>query len=162
VLARSHGKALIMGNVDRAGAVRLTELVQAAFPFSPLSKEQRAARKIVVVPPTSAATGAGAEGAGAIGYRISRPEPNANDDNSAASFYFQLPSRDPASYMSLELLSDVLEQPFYNSLRTQQQLGYIVYSGIKIREGVRSLTFVAQSSIVDGAELTARIEVRYT
>lgn len=75
------------------------------------------------------------------------------------TFYFQLPSADPAQYVLLELLSDVLEQPFYNSLRTQQQLGYIVFSGIKVREGgVRYLTLTAQSSVASGERLTRLVE----
>lgn len=28
-----------------------------------------------------------------------------------------------------ELLSELVEQPFYDELRTQQQLGYLVFSG---------------------------------
>ena len=40
--------------------------------------------------------------------------------------------RDPNEYVLLEVLAELVEQPFYNSLRTQQQLGYIVYSGIKV------------------------------
>ena len=50
------------------------------------------------------------------------------------------------------------EQAFYNSLRTQQQLGYIVYSGVRSREGIYSLTLTVQSALVDGAELSRRIE----
>jgi len=29
----------------------------------------------------------------------------------------------------LELLGQIIDQPFYDTLRTQQQLGYIVFSG---------------------------------
>lgn len=31
-----------------------------------------------------------------------------------------------------ELLSELVEQPFYDELRTQQQLGYLVFSGVLI------------------------------
>jgi secreted Zn-dependent insulinase-like peptidase len=62
--------------------------------------------------------------------------PNAKDDNSATTFYFQLPSREIEDYILLELLAESLEQAFYNSLRTQQQLGYITYSGVRSREGI--------------------------
>jgi hypothetical protein len=69
---------------------------------------------------------------GILGARISRNEPNAADVNSACTFYFQLPSVVAADYMPLELLAEVAQQPFYNSLRTQQQLGYIVFCGVKV------------------------------
>ena len=29
----------------------------------------------------------------------------------------------------MELMGQIVEQPFYDTLRTQQQLGYIVFSG---------------------------------
>ena len=60
--------------------------------------------------------------------------------------------------MTLELLTEVIDQLFYDDLRTRRQLGYIVGSGAKNREGVLSLALTAQSNIVDGKELTNRIE----
>merc|ERR1712188_362832 len=76
----------------------------------------------------------------------------------APPFYFQVPSREIKDYMMLELLSEVIDQPFYDDLRTKQQLGYIVGSGAKNREGVLSLVLTAQSNVVDGEELTNRVE----
>jgi len=164
LVKQSYGKAMILGNVDEQGAIELTRIVQDTFPFTPLASSLRSGRRVSILPKSATTSsridddGASNSGTAGDGYRISRKEPNLNDDNSACSFYFQLPSVLPEDYMYVELLADIIEQPFYNSLRTQQQLGYIVYSGVKVREGVRYLTFVAQSSIVDGEELTRRIE----
>ena len=94
--------------------------VERSFPFSPLPANERAAKRVVLYP------------AGIIGARLSRNEPNPSDANSACTFYFQLPSGLAADYMPLELLAEVAQQPFYNSLRTQQQLGYIVFCGVKV------------------------------
>ena len=175
VLARSYGKALVIGNIDAPGAEKLVQVVQEILPFVPLPRVERAQRKVNVLPlastlslasSTPQTTAVGLDGAGRLeshltpvgGYRLAYPEPNLNDENSAASFYFQLPSRSPQEYMYLHLLAEVLEQPFYGSLRTQQQLGYVVYSGVKNRENTYSLAFVVQSSTVDGPEITRRIE----
>ena len=49
-------------------------------------------------------------GTAARGYRLSRAEPNAADSNSAVTFSFQLPSREPEEYALLEILAEVLEQ----------------------------------------------------
>ena len=65
--------------------------------------------------------------------RANNPGPNTNDDNSCSAFYYQMPSADEA--VLVELLADLVEQPFYDSLRTKQQLGYIVYSGVRFKEG---------------------------
>jgi len=156
-LQKSYGKALVIGNIDRTGAMKLTEIVQSVFAFNPLPAAERSIKQVALVPLSSsiqAATGQRKS----KGFRIARPEPNLNDGNSATTFYFQIPSLSPDDYMCAELLAEVLEQPFYNSLRTKQQLGYIVYSGLKVREQIRYLAFVAQSSIVDGRELTTRVE----
>lgn len=145
-LQRSYGTAMVIGNIDEASAVKLTNIAEEVFPFTALDPAERNFRQVVEYPLES------------IGHRMIHKEPNQNDENSAASFYFQLPSREPKDYMYLELLSEVIEQPFYNSLRTQQQLGYIVFSGVKVREGVLSLAFIVQSSIADGAKLADCIE----
>lgn len=178
ILPKSYGKALVAGNADAVGAQRLVDIVRETFPFSSLPASQRSQREVAVIPvagaspATSSSTVAGSAGAALsvsegniaptvpvpAGLRLSNVEPNLNDDNSAATFYFQLPSRAPADYMFVELLNEVLEQPFYNSLRTQQQLGYIVYSGVKVREGVKYLTFVVQSSTVSGEDISQKIE----
>lgn len=185
----SQGTALIVGNIDPAGARQLLSIgtvsaclvrvslshsssscaVDRAFPFEPLPLPQRALKRVLRYP---------ASPQGQLGTRISRTEPNGRDANSATTFYFQLASTDPAQYMSLELLAELVEQPFYNSLRTQQQLGYIVFSGVKVREGgTRYLTFTVQSrspsasplcvllplltlaySVADGPRLTSLVE----
>lgn len=148
-LAKSYGTAMVIGNANEDSALQLTKIVEEVFPFAPQGTKERSFREVVEYP-LDTDTG--------LGYRIAKPEPNNNDENSATAFYFQLPSRAPKDYVNLEMLSEVLEQPFYNSLRTQQQLGYIVYSGIKVREGVCSLAFVVQSSILDGERLTKCVE----
>ena len=149
-LRRSFGTALVAGNVDRETANRYISIVETAFPFEPLPSDQRSKRMSVVLPTVA--------DIGAPGMRIARDEPNESDDNSATTFYFQLPSRAIEDYMYLELLAEVVEQSFYNSLRTQQQLGYIVYSGLRVKEGLYSMCFTVQSAVASGAELARRIE----
>ena len=150
ILSRSCGQALVMGNIDETGANEFVNLVEAAFSFKPLPKFERSRRRPVELPITNNINN--------YGNRISRLEPNTNDENSAAAFYFQLPSRKIEDYLLMEILADAIEQPFYNDLRTKQQLGYIVYSGVRAREGIYSLAFIAQSSLIDGAELVRRVE----
>jgi len=150
ILSRSFGQALVMGNIDEAGALEFIQLVEATFPFDPLLKGERSRRRLIELPFTNTDSN--------YGNRLSRKEPNTNDENSAATFYFQLPSRSINEYLLVEILADAIEQPFYNDLRTKQQLGYIVYSGVRSREGIYSLAFVTQSSLVDGSELVRRIE----
>jgi insulysin len=162
--SRSYGKALMMGNLDAKGAEGLVNAVQEVFPFTALLAEHRAKVEVAVIPKAAELFTSGAISsqvsveAKPTGVLIAHPEPNPKDTNSAVSFYFQLPSREPAQYMHVELLTEVLEQLFYNSLRTQQQLGYIVSASLQKREGIRLINFVVQSSVADGAELRRRVE----
>ncbi|CAN0108568.1 unnamed protein product, partial [Laminaria digitata] len=45
-----------------------------------------------------------------------------------------------------QLLMSIMEDPYYDSLRTQQQLGYLVFSGVKIVEGVSFMYLLVQSA----------------
>jgi len=152
-MSESYGTALVSGNIDAEGAQALVKLAEDVFRFEPLQEEARARRRPVLMPTC-------AELNGADGLLIAHMEPNPDDENSAVSFYFQYPTREVQEYMMVELLADTLEQSFYNSLRTQQQLGYIVGAGVRMRGGIRSLTFTVQSAVVDGEELV-RVTEQY-
>ena len=47
--------------------------------------------------------------------------------------------------MLLELAMQILKEPCFNVLRTQEQLGYIVFSGVRRANGVQGLRFIVQS-----------------
>ena len=163
MLTSSYGTAIVIGNVDEKQSQSIVNIIEKTFPFTPLDMKLRSRRRPVEIPLSSLSIAALEPSAAATstissGQRLSRPGPNVKDDNSATTFYFQLPTREIKDYILLELLSESLEQAFYNSLRTQQQLGYIVYSGVRSREGIYSLTLTVQSALVDGAELSRRIE----
>jgi hypothetical protein len=157
------------------------DIVEQTFAWKPLEAARRSRRRLVAIPPSprtaltdsrssssasgsgsvsgsASASGSGSDSSAASGFIVAHPEPNKEDDNSAVTFYFQMPSREVADTVLVELLAESIDQSFYNSLRTQQQLGYIVYSGVRSREGVYSLTLTVQSAVADGAELSRRVE----
>jgi secreted Zn-dependent insulinase-like peptidase len=146
--------------VNEEGAKKLVGLVDRAFPFGSLEKEKRAHRSVLKQPLSLQPQyrDVGADGYNDGGTLLTNEGPNPQDINSAATFYFQLPSRRVQDLVLLELLSDALEQRFYDSLRTKQQLGYIVYSGLKDQEGVPSLALTVQSSLLGGVQIGERIE----
>jgi insulysin len=156
ILDTSFGTVLAIGNMNELTALSMVKTVETAFPFVPLPRSERCVKNAFEYPMSNSDTTTTTTNSQGIILR--NQEPNENDSNSAVSFYFQQPSLEKKDYLLLELLSDVIEQPFYNSLRTQQQLGYIVYSGVKVRHGIYHLTFTVQSSIVNGDELVKRIE----
>ncbi|WP_456415274.1 insulinase family protein [Thiolapillus sp.] len=56
------------------------------------------------------------------------------------------------------LLGHILASPFFNSLRTEQQLGYVVAAGFSEMENLPGMLFLAQSSVVSADELQKRME----
>ena len=99
----SYGTALIMGNIDVASATNLLNILDTTFPFETLAKEERSMRSVKEVPASS-------PDSPSIGYIMDKLEPNTNDDNSAVTFYYQLPTRDIKETCKLELLSEILEE----------------------------------------------------
>jgi insulysin len=153
-LQRSYGTMLVAGNIGRADGLRMADIVAKLWPFAALPEDRRARRQAALLPITSLR--AHAPG-GVAGFVLSHPEPNVNDRNSAVSFSFQLPASQPADYILLELLHDVLEQPFYHALRTRQQLGYIVFSSLVASDHSHALLFAVQSSLLSAERLAARV-----
>lgn len=81
-----------------------------------------------------------------------------DNSDSAVVVYFQGPDREEASRARYALLAEVLQSPFFEQLRTEQRLGYIVFaSSMPILE-VPGLAFVVQSPSADPGELEGRIE----
>lgn len=55
-----------------------------------------------------------------------------------------------------QLLMSIMEDPYYDSLRTKQQLGYLVFSGVKLVEGVSLIYLLVQSAERDPSYITDR------
>eukprot|EP01042_Synura_sphagnicola_P014943 gene14943-18904_t len=157
---------MVIGNANEADAVSLLAIVAQAFPFQELPVSARSYRRIFSLPtPNSSSlespvrpSSVNTDMPTPLGYILSHKEPNPQDENSACTFYFQLPTRDISAAVQLEILADAIEQPFYDELRTKQQLGYIVSSGVRTKEGYKYLTFTVQSSLATGHDLIERIE----
>jgi secreted Zn-dependent insulinase-like peptidase len=94
--------------------------------------------------------------------RHSQVSRNGEDPNSAMEYVFQIgptsvgPLATQAALFRLAL--HLLAEPFFDSLRTKQQLGYIVNAGFRQDSGVRALRLLIQSNKVSGAELVRRTD----
>lgn len=144
-----NGMALIQGNLDETEALVLVDKVDRAFKFVTGSIAERPSKLVTLplplVPPGKKLTV----------LKIS--EPNFSNQNSASQVIIQCMSRAVKDQMLIQILSAIIEQPFYDDLRTRQQLGYIVSSGIKASEETRTLSLIVQSSIATAEKLTREI-----
>ena len=116
VLQESFGTALVIGNYNAAQASELISLVDSLFPFTPLEPSRRSRRRVALIDLPVCGTDTEVN-ACPRGYRLKNQEPNENDENSASTFYFQVPSKEVKDYMMLELLAEIIDQPFYDDLR---------------------------------------------
>lgn len=70
--------------------------------------------------------------------------------------HHQVSDRSIENRVLAQLLMSIMEDPYYDSLRTKQQLGYLVFSGVKIVEGVSLMYLLVQSAERGPAYLTDR------
>ncbi len=80
-------------------------------------------------------------------------------NDGAVVVYYQGSDRSHQSRAKMGMLAQILETPFYQSLRTEQQLGYVVFAvALPILE-VPGMAFIIQSPHADGAVLQQKIDL---
>jgi len=138
-------EAFLIGNLDTADAEKIVESVRGVIPNPRiLPADQIPLRKVKQLPP---------------GKRFLEQYPvrNLDETNSACDIYFQVGMDEGDNWLLLGLLSTIIDTPFYEELRTKQQLGYIVSSGVTESESVRGILFVVQSSVLPPPQVEERI-----
>ncbi|MBY4677967.1 insulinase family protein [Marinobacterium arenosum] len=79
-------------------------------------------------------------------------------NDSAISVYFQGEDTELKTRAQFALLSELMASPFYTRLRTEQQLGYVVFqTPIQLRKAP-GLAFVVQSPVADPLQLETHID----
>ena len=80
------------------------------------------------------------------------------DNNNSIAYSLQAGERSMESMARLFMISDIIESDFYTQMRTNQQLGYIVWSFQQRIEERLFLRFVIQSANHSPFELNRRVE----
>ncbi|PVG04445.1 hypothetical protein CPB86DRAFT_778728 [Serendipita vermifera] len=105
---------LVHGNISRDQAIVCAEEIQRIISGRPLPLSQRASHRTLLLP-----TG--------CNYAYDALVPNVDEENSAISFYCHVGDvADPRTRALNSLLSSMINEPFFNVMRTQEQLGYSV------------------------------------
>lgn len=136
---------LVHGNMDEKDALEIAAVARDTLRLVPLFPSQQPARRIVRLEPGHT-------------YRMRNRVLNTTDKNSVTLLSFQVGEATVPMQARAELLLHVLQEPCFNVLRTQEQLGYLVFSGGQAQTGVLSLRVIVQSSDYSAAYLHARIE----
>lgn len=83
---------------------------------------------------------------------------NVDHNDSAISVYFQGSDSALKTRAQYALLSEMIASPFYTRLRTEQQLGYVVFGTALPLRKAPGLAFVVQSPVADPVTLENRID----
>ncbi|OEU15623.1 Peptidase_M16-domain-containing protein [Fragilariopsis cylindrus CCMP1102] len=150
VWSSGKGIALVQGNVDENQAKALVSTIDKALAFKPISATEIPAELVPLPIPESSA--------GSMGTRLVISEPNAENSNAASYVAIQSLSEDPKEHVMMELIGAVVAEPFYEELRTRQQLGYIVNCGVRPVGKTQTLGFIVQSSTAKNEKLTNEIK----
>jgi len=136
VMSRMHAECFIYGNINREKATLLSNLVENqlnktnAFILPQLSRQLLLKRE----------------------YKLCENEPylfessNEFHKASCASLYLQCGVQEDKSNVFIDLVSQIMSEPCYNVLRTIEQLGYIVFSGVRKANGAKGLRILVQST----------------
>ena len=91
------------------------------------------------------------------GQRFWKVLPSEHSD-SGVIYYIQAASESVAESARLMLLEQMLATPAYTSLRTEKQLGYIVFAALYPIRDVQGLMFVVQSPSVDANTIYTEVD----
>lgn len=84
--------------------------------------------------------------------------PHSSRDESLVLRYLQARDQTPEEQATTSVIAQWLETPFYQQLRTEQQLGYIVNAGYSPLLEAPGIALVVQSSDVESDTIAARID----
>jgi insulysin len=149
IWSSGKGFALVQGNMDETEANSLVRKVDKALGFKTISADEYPPElKPLPLPSTAAKT---------TPTRLVISGPNPSDANAAVQVVLQNLSEEPKDHVLMELVSTIIAEPFYEDLRTRQQLGYIVSSGIRALGKTPFMGFIVQSSVAPTAKLSTEI-----
>ena len=151
-------EGLVHGNITPEDALTMVstaaQVLSDAFGTIPLEPELKPERRVVALAASRTSESDNDNDGPVV---VARPGPNEDDVNSALYSVFQLGLSSPEVDVQVALLAQVLKQPAFQILRTEQQLGYIVDVGPSEMENVRGIRAVIQSSVKHPGDLDAAL-----
>ena len=111
MLSRTYMEGFVHGNADAAMARACLEQLSRALASFPLPDTEREVQEIVKLN---------------SGLLFADAHTNPEDLNHALELYYQVPRQGISEDVKAALLGEMMREPCFNQLRTQEQLGYIV------------------------------------
>ncbi|QDZ23491.1 insulinase-like metalloprotease [Chloropicon primus] len=83
---------------------------------------------------------------------------NKSEKNNASEVYFQVGPENHVDYAALSLLEQIMYEPFFDTLRTKEQLGYSVSCSLKNTYGMLGFCFSIVSAKFSPLHIEERVE----
>jgi insulysin len=148
ITQRLHIEMLSHGNISREESMKLLEMTESILQSKPLAaSELISARSLMLEPKTN--------------YNYTISVPNDKNVNSSIEYYTQVGTPDDVkARATLSLLNQMTQEPAFDQLRTKEQLGYLVFSGVRKTIGSMGFRIIIQSER-DADYLESRIDEFY-
>ncbi|KAL3863624.1 hypothetical protein ACJMK2_005374 [Sinanodonta woodiana] len=134
LLSKLYIEGLIYGNITRQQGLKLTEVVESTLKEkchtkTILPSQHRRVREVQLP----------------NGCYYLYQKTNSVHKSSSIDVYYQCGMQETQSNTLLELFLQIISEPCFSILRTKEQLGYIVFSGLRRSSGVQGLRVIVQS-----------------
>eukprot|EP00252_Welwitschia_mirabilis_P007587 TRINITY_DN19118_c0_g1_i1.p1 TRINITY_DN19118_c0_g1~~TRINITY_DN19118_c0_g1_i1.p1 ORF type:complete len:1100 (+),score=208.89 TRINITY_DN19118_c0_g1_i1:181-3300(+) len=149
LLSQVYVEGLCHGNLLEDEAITLANIVRSAFSATFLQREEWDSERILKLPPR----------ANFVHNSIVK---NQAENNSVIELYYQMDQdigmqADRARALA-DLFEEIVHEPFFNQLRTKEQLGYVVDCGTRMTHRVLGFCFRVQSDKYSPTYLQERID----
>lgn len=145
LLSQMHMEMVVHGNLYKEDALKLTDMMEKTLKTRPLPKSQWRISRSFLFPPGSNFV-----------YKKTLGDP-ANVNHCIEYFLYVGEKHEHLLRPKIQLLDQLLHEPAFDQLRTKEQLGYIVFSGLKSSATTLGFRFLIQSEKT-AQYLEARIE----
>lgn len=149
LLKQTHIELLVHGNLYKEDALKITNLVESTLKPKRLPDWQWPVRRTLELPPGS-------------DFRYERVLPNKENVNHCVDYTLLVGNNlDRPLRVKVLLISEIIDEPLFDVLRTKEQLGYIVGSTAITMHNTLAWRCVVQSER-EGAYLEKRIDAFLT
>jgi insulysin len=133
ILRQMHIELLVHGNLYKEDALRISDMVESVFKPRPLPQAQWRTSRNLILPP-------------GCNYLYERILANPENVNHCIEYILHVGDPQERSLRAkLLLLSQMLEEPVFDTLRTKEQLGYIVSGGAQFSGAAANYRILIQS-----------------
>lgn len=133
VMTQMHIEAYVHGNLYKQDALKLTDMIETILKPRALPKEEWPIMRSLILPPGSN-----------FNYQKILKDPG--NVNHCIEYYLYIGGKgDRKVRAKTQLLDQFIHEPAFDQLRTKEQLGYVVFSGLRGGSTTYGFRFIIQS-----------------